>query len=183
MPYQVVLAAADLTVGMTDYDWLPRVQLRDRSNRMIARGSQRVSNRVGGAKGGRTAWWIELAEGGRPPPRPIQIGDTVTFRSASDNGRTYLSRTGAYVRFDAVVSGQKPPSRAQWILQSTDPKTYPNGTRIVFGKTPFVMTSVDSGPTRHLKSKKLGLRSYGGRGSDAVWTMTWACTAGDVCSP
>lgn len=185
MPYQVVLAAADLNVPIDGHDEGPMVvQVRDYQNKFLTVGpvgiiepKPPVSNTVNRT----TAWWVQLVDATLPKNRPIQIGDIVYFRSLNDNGLTYLSRTGDYVRFDKP--GANLESRLQWKIESIDLVRYPVGTNIEYGKTPFAITNLS---TRRLKSKVVTgqpnvVRNLLGGGGDSVWTMTWHCQSGDSC--
>jgi hypothetical protein len=181
MPYQVVLAAADLDVPITTYSQgLKFVQLRDYQNKFLTAGSTLpppVSNTVNNT----TAWWVQLVDG-TTPNRPMQIGDLVYFRSLSDSGLTYLSRSGDNVRFDKP--GAALEERHKWRIDTVDPVRYPVGMAIEVGKTPLLIK--DTG-TRRLKSKVTSagqpniVRNLVGGGSDGVWTMTWHCQSGDNC--
>jgi hypothetical protein len=202
MPYQVVLAAVDLS--MPDRRWtvpIPggstilgiRVQLRDLNNRMISSATPTAnepSAAAGGVGGGSTGFFISLADSSAPTRGPA-IGDTVTFRNMQ-NGQL-LARNGNRLTY---VPTSPVTENAKWTLESTDTTVYPIGTPIRIGRnsttatpgqtgTPFYVLSVGSGSeARHIKSKPLpeGVRAYSGRGVDAVWTMSWGCLAGDTCT-
>jgi hypothetical protein len=181
MPYQVVLAAADLDVPITTYSQGPMVvQLRDYQSKFLTAGSTLpppVSNTVTNT----TAWWVQLVDG-TTPNRPMQIGDLVYLRSLSDNGLTYLSRSGDNVRFDKPGSALE--ERHKWKIDTVDPVLYPDKMPIQIGKTPLLIK--DTG-TRRLKSKVTStgqpniVRNLVGGGGDGVWTMTWQCQSGDSC--
>jgi hypothetical protein len=98
-----------------------------------------------------------------------------------------LANSGDNVTF-TVVSGT-PPNTVKWRLDTTDAVRYPVGMPIEFGKTPVILTNYLSTPptgvppstARRLKSQGGLLRNLTGASSDAVWKLTWACAAGDVC--
>jgi hypothetical protein len=180
MPYQVVLAAADLHMTQQTYGNRVQVQLRDYHNQMIKNGDPTYpSSTAGGTLGGATGWLLSPVDPNTPPTRGPAIGDAVYFHSTGDNLQHYLSRSGDYLRFDAA--GQVTlTDRQKWILESTDLNKYPNGTPIVLGKTPFFIKDYDS--DRHIKSKggTTGWRNYVGTpGQDATFTMTWGCILED----
>jgi hypothetical protein len=183
MPYQVVLAAADLKLPVRQFDTLVTGQLRAYNSKMIQVNDIALSRQAGRAPGNATSWWIAMVDGSRPS-HPLQIGDEVVFRSLVDGGVTYLARSGDNVIYRAVTGSPLPDARFRWKITSTDQTLYPDGTPIVYGQTPFIVSSTDS--TRRLKAKvdANGLdivRNLVGAGADSIWTMSWACINGDTC--
>lgn len=180
MPYQVVLAAADLKVPLRQYNTLVTGQLRAYNNQMVQTKTINMSRAAGRAPGNVTSWWIAQADG-TLPARPLQIGDLVFIRSVADGGITYLARSGDNVIFRPISNPIE--SRYKWKITSTDTALYPDGTTIEYGKTPFLVVSTES--TRKLKAKLDGttfiVRNLLGGGGDSIWTMSWACLNGDTC--
>jgi hypothetical protein len=173
MPYQVVLAAADLNVPNNTYSPGPLLaQLRDYQGKLVTVGTISVGNQINNT----TSWWVQNTAATQPNS-PIRIGDEVYFRSLSNNGLTFLSRSGDNVQF--LVNPPAPfPDRVKWRIDTLDPVRYPVGMAIEYGKTPFLIR--DTG-TRRLKSKIDGVRNLVGGGGDSYWTMTWQCQNGDRC--
>jgi hypothetical protein len=180
MPYQVVLAAADLHWSPQKFNRGVQVQLRDAQKKMVANGTTTVSHTAGGTLGGATAWKVELASGATEGRKPV-IGDIVTFKSVADGGKKYLSRSGNTVTFVNVTS--PPPASVQWVIVSADTTHYPTGWDVEWGKTPIYLRNQNSS-TQYLRSINGTLSNAapsGGPGTDAKWTMTWGCVSGDTC--
>ena len=173
MPYQVVLAAADLNVPNNTYSQAPLLaQLRDYQGKLLTVGTITVGNQINNT----TSWWVQNTAATQPN-EPIRIGDEVYFRSMSNGGLTFLSRSGDNVQF--LVNPPAPfPDRVKWKIDTIDPVRYPVGMAIEYGKTPFLVRDLG---TRRLKSKIDGVRNLVGGGGDSYWTMTWHCQNGDSC--
>jgi hypothetical protein len=174
MPYQVVLAAADLNVPIATFkQGRMVVQLRDYQNKLVTLDTLLPPD-LSSTINKTTAWWVQHTDA-MQPDRPIQIGDTVYFRSMNDDGLTYLSRNGDNVQFEKPTVLD---DRFKWRVESIDPVKYPVGMNIEYGKTPFLIRDLG---TRRLQSKAAVLRNLVDSGADSIWTMTWHCQGTDAC--
>jgi hypothetical protein len=183
-PYQVTLNILDLRMfEQLSYSWgATFVQLRDRNKGMIDRNSTTNTSRVAGSNASyapaRTKFFALWAGSGSPPERLPAIGDTVVFLN-NFNGDKLLARNGSAISY---LDDTFPyPSTALWVLESTNTATYPNGTPVIWGKTPFRIKAASS--THRLRTTSTGAISASTSTPDStfVWNFLWSCVNGDSC--